>query len=89
MFNVTVDMAVECAHEGIMVDMGQVCCAGSRTYVQAGIYDEFVKRSAERAARRTVGSPFDLGNENGTLVGMGDTYTSRISIADFITITYN
>ncbi|KAK2171980.1 hypothetical protein NP493_1008g00066 [Ridgeia piscesae] len=62
------DKAVECAHEGIMVDMGQVCCAGSRTYVQAGIYDEFVKRSAERAARRTVGSPFDLGNENGTLI---------------------
>ena len=51
-----------------MVDMGQVCCAGSRTYVQAGIYDEFVKRSADRAARRTVGSPFDPSNESGTLV---------------------
>ncbi|KAK2171982.1 hypothetical protein NP493_1008g00071 [Ridgeia piscesae] len=62
------DMAVECAHQAIMVDMGQVCCAGSRTYVQAGIYDEFVKRSAERAARRTVGSPFDPSNETGTLI---------------------
>ncbi|KAI0239677.1 Aldehyde dehydrogenase [Lamellibrachia satsuma] len=59
------DVAVESAHMAIMTDSGQVCCAGSRTYVQAGIYDEFVKRSAERAARRTVGSPFDPANENG------------------------
>ena len=56
-----------------MSDNGQVCCAGSRTYVQAGIYDEFVKRSAERAARRTVGSPFDPTNENGPQVWTAQT----------------
>ena len=59
---------MESAHEAIMMDVGQVCVAGSRTYVQAGIYEEFVKRSAERAARRTVGSPLDPATENGPQV---------------------
>ncbi|EDW27337.1 GL21084 [Drosophila persimilis] len=40
--------------------MGQCCCAGSRTFVEDKIYDEFVERSAERAKKRTVGNPLDL-----------------------------
>ncbi|KAI0220811.1 Aldehyde dehydrogenase, partial [Lamellibrachia satsuma] len=67
------DVAVDSAHEAIMTDNGQMCCAGSRTYVQAGIYDEFVKRSAERAARRTVGSPFDPASENGPQIDEAQT----------------
>ena len=59
---------MESAHEAVMMDVGQVCVAGSRTYVQAGIYEEFVKRSAERAARRQVGSPLDPAIENGPQV---------------------
>ncbi len=35
-----------------------MCCAGSRTFVQEGIYDEFVKRSVELAKKRKVGNPF-------------------------------
>ncbi len=35
-----------------------MCCAGSRTFVQEGIYDEFVKRSVEFAKKRKVGNPF-------------------------------
>lgn len=42
--------------------------AGSRTYVQDKIYDEFVERSAERAKKRTVGNPFDLSVEQGPQV---------------------
>ncbi|CAH1787709.1 unnamed protein product [Owenia fusiformis] len=45
--------------------MGQVCCAGSRTYVQEGIYDEFVKKSVDRAKSRKIGNPFDLDTESG------------------------
>lgn len=37
---------------------GQVCFAASRTFVQEGIYDEFVKRSAALATTRKVGDPF-------------------------------
>lgn len=41
-----VDMAkaVEDAHQAIFFNQGQVCCAGSRTFVQDSIYDEFVER---------------------------------------------
>ncbi len=40
------------------MNQGQVCFAASRTFVQEGIYDEFVKRSAALAATRKVGDPF-------------------------------
>lgn len=62
------DYAVETAHFGLFFNMGQCCCAGSRTYVEDSIYDEFVARSAERAKKRTVGDPFDLGVEQGPQV---------------------
>ena len=32
------------------------------------IYDEFVKRSAERAKSRVIGNPFDLKTEQGPQV---------------------
>ena len=47
---------------------GQCCCAGSRLMVQEGIYDEFVAKATERAAKRTVGEPFS-GAEQGPQVG--------------------
>ena len=59
---------MEGAHNSIMFNMGQVCCAGSRTYVHESIYDEFVKRSVERAKKRTTGDPFKKENENGPQV---------------------
>jgi len=62
------DKAVELSHQAIMANMGQVCCGGSRTFVQDSIYDEFVKRSVERAKKRTVGDPFELTNENGAQI---------------------
>ncbi|EDV33005.1 uncharacterized protein Dana_GF22728 [Drosophila ananassae] len=62
------DYAVETAHFGLFFNMGQCCCAGSRTYVEDKIYDEFVERSAERAKKRTVGNPFDLKTEQGPQV---------------------
>ncbi|KAJ8961512.1 hypothetical protein NQ318_014762 [Aromia moschata] len=56
-----VDEAVEIAHNGIFSNQGQICCAASRTFVQAGIYDEFVKKSVAKAKARTVGDPFKSG----------------------------
>ncbi|PSN34860.1 Aldehyde dehydrogenase, partial [Blattella germanica] len=60
-----IDYAVEQAHFGLFFNMGQCCCAGSRTFVEDSIYDEFVERSAARAKNRTVGNPFDLSVEQG------------------------
>lgn len=59
------DYAVETSHFGLFFNMGQTCCAGSRTFVEDKIYDEFVERSAERAKKRTVGNPFELHVEQG------------------------
>lgn len=53
-----VDEAVETAHNGLFFNQGQVCCAGSRVFVHAKIYDEFVAKSAARAAKRTLGDCF-------------------------------
>ena len=50
-----------------MTNMGQCCIAGSRTFVHEDIYDEFVRKSVERAKRRTVGDPWD-NPENGPQV---------------------
>ncbi|XP_068179894.1 aldehyde dehydrogenase, mitochondrial-like [Antennarius striatus] len=57
--------AVEQSHFALFFNQGQCCCAGSRTFVQADVYDEFVERSVERAQRRVVGNPFDLKTEQG------------------------
>uniref|UniRef100_A0A3Q2CHE8 aldehyde dehydrogenase (NAD(+)) n=2 Tax=Cyprinodon variegatus TaxID=28743 RepID=A0A3Q2CHE8_CYPVA len=59
------DVAVEQAHQGVFFNAGQCCTAGSRIFVEDSIYDEFVRRSVERAKRRIVGSPFDPTTEQG------------------------
>ena len=66
--SVTVDYAVEMSHQALFVHQGQVCIAGSRTFVQEDIYDDFVKKSVERAKKRTVGDPFEATNEGGPQV---------------------
>ncbi|XP_070564297.1 aldehyde dehydrogenase 1A1-like [Ptychodera flava] len=63
--DVDMEFAVEKAHVALFNNMGQVCVAGSRTFVQEDIYDEFVKKSVERAKKRTIGNPFDGQNESG------------------------
>jgi aldehyde dehydrogenase (NAD+) len=52
------DQAVAWASHGIFWNQGQVCCAGSRIFVQASIYDEFLKRFTEKTKSLKVGDPF-------------------------------
>jgi aldehyde dehydrogenase (NAD+) len=59
------DQAIEGCHFALFFNQGQVCCAGSRLYVEEKIYDEFVEKSVARAGRRTVGDPFDASTEQG------------------------
>jgi len=62
------NQAVEGAHAALFFNQGQVCCAGSRLYVEAKCHDEFVERSVERARRRKVGDPFEPTTEQGPQV---------------------
>uniref|UniRef100_A0A1B6HBZ2 Aldehyde dehydrogenase domain-containing protein n=1 Tax=Homalodisca liturata TaxID=320908 RepID=A0A1B6HBZ2_9HEMI len=66
--DVDVDKAVEIAYEAVFINGGQACCAGTRTFVQDTIYDAFVKKAAERAAKRKVGDPFSDETEQGPQV---------------------
>ena len=55
---IDLDEAVQIAHDAIFFNHGQNCCAGSRTFVQAGIYDKFVAKAKAKADGRTVGNPW-------------------------------
>uniref|UniRef100_A0A8C7ALA0 Aldehyde dehydrogenase 1 family member A3 n=1 Tax=Neovison vison TaxID=452646 RepID=A0A8C7ALA0_NEOVI len=59
------DLAVECAHQGVFFNQGQCCTAASRVFVEEQIYTEFVRRSVEHAKKRPVGDPFDVRTEQG------------------------
>lgn len=67
-----VDWAVDQAHFALFFNQGQCCCAGSRTYVQEDVYNEFVERSVEKAKARVVGNPFDFKTEQGPQVRAGN-----------------
>jgi aldehyde dehydrogenase (NAD+) len=62
------EKAVEGSHFALFYNQGQCCCAGSRTFVEDKVYDEFVERSVSRAKKRTVGNPFDKATEQGPQV---------------------
>ncbi|KAK5003061.1 Aldehyde dehydrogenase, partial [Elasticomyces elasticus] len=53
-----IDNAISWVNFGIFFNHGQCCCAGSRVYVQEGIYDKFIQRFKERAQKNVVGDPF-------------------------------
>jgi aldehyde dehydrogenase (NAD+) len=53
------DYAVQMAHFGLFFNQGQCCCAGSRVFVEEGIYDDFVAKSIELAKGKVVGNPYD------------------------------
>ena len=53
------DNAVYWAVEAIFRNAGQICLAGSRLFVQKGIYEEFMARFTAAAEALTIGDPFD------------------------------
>lgn len=60
--------AIAGAHNALFFNQGQCCCAGSRLFVEASCYDEFVERSVQRAKDRIVGDPFNDKTEQGPQV---------------------
>ena len=63
-----IDTAVAGAADAIFFNQGQVCSAGSRLFVQQGIYEEVVAGVSEIAANMKVGSGFDESTQMGPLV---------------------
>ncbi|KAJ3933927.1 MAG: aldehyde dehydrogenase [Lentinula lateritia] len=63
-----VEQAVNWAAHGIYWNHGQACCAGSRIFVQSGIYDEFLSKFTEKTRSLKVGDPFDLDSYQGPQV---------------------
>ena len=53
-----IENAISWVNFGIFFNHGQCCCAGSRIYVQEGIYDKFVEAFKKRAEANKVGDPF-------------------------------
>lgn len=65
------DMAIDGLQLGILFNQGQVCCAGSRVFVQEGIYDEFVAAAVDAFNKVTVGNPLDPNTQMGAQVDQG------------------
>ncbi|MBD2385370.1 aldehyde dehydrogenase family protein [Cylindrospermum sp. FACHB-282] len=62
------DAAIAGAYNGLFLNQGQCCCAGSRVFVEEKCYDDFVDRTVENAKQRIVGNPFDPQTEQGPQV---------------------
>lgn len=62
------DDAVAGAFMGIFFNQGQVCCAGSRLFVEQKIYDQFTEALASSAASLKQGPGLDTDSRIGPLV---------------------
>ncbi|MDT4957987.1 MAG: aminomuconate-semialdehyde/2-hydroxymuconate-6-semialdehyde dehydrogenase [Pseudonocardiales bacterium] len=68
MADADLDRAVAGTIDGIFRNQGEVCLAGSRLFVQRGIYDEFCERYVAAAEALVVGDPRDPATQVGPLV---------------------
>ncbi|EER62070.1 Aldehyde Dehydrogenase [Acidovorax delafieldii 2AN] len=62
------DKAAQAAAVGIFSNQGEVCIAGSRLYVQNGIYDRFMDKVAQYAQGMRPGDPLDPATTMGAIV---------------------
>ncbi|MFL6332407.1 MAG: aldehyde dehydrogenase family protein, partial [Pyrinomonadaceae bacterium] len=63
-----IEQAVNGAMMGIFFNQGQVCCAGSRLFLDARVKDEFLDRFKEKSSRVRVGDPMDKNTQMGPQV---------------------
>jgi aldehyde dehydrogenase (NAD+) len=62
-----IDQAIEGIIAGIYFNQGHVCCAGSRLFVQEGIYSTVVKKLRDRIQTLRVGNPLDKNTDIGAI----------------------
>lgn len=65
------EKALDGAQMGILFNQGQVCSAGSRIFVQEGIYDRFVADLKEAFEKINVGLPWEEDTQMGCQVSEG------------------
>lgn len=65
------EQAIDGLQLGILFNQGQVCCAGSRVFVQEGIYDKFVAAAVEAFGKVKVGDPLDPNTQMGSQINAG------------------
>lgn len=62
-----IDQAIEGVIAGIYFNQGHVCCAGSRLFVQEGIYPKVIKKLRDRIQTLRVGNPLDKNTDIGAI----------------------
>lgn len=62
------EMAMDGLQMGILFNQGQVCCAGSRVFVQENIYDRFVEEAVKRFNKVKVGLPWKEETQMGSQI---------------------
>jgi len=65
------EKALDGVQMGILFNQGQVCCAGSRIFVEEAIYDKFVKELVKRFKAIKVGDPMDKATQMGSQINVG------------------
>ncbi|KAK1230167.1 hypothetical protein PQX77_006761 [Marasmius sp. AFHP31] len=62
------EKAVAWAAHGVFWNHGQACCAGTRIFVQSGIYDKFLQKFTEKSKQIKLGDPFAKDTDQGPQV---------------------
>ncbi len=62
-----IDQAIEGVVNGIFFNQGEVCCAGSRLFVQESIAEPFIERLKDRLSTLRVGDPMDKNTDVGAI----------------------
>lgn len=76
------EKAIDGAMMGILFNQGQVCCAGSRLFLQEGIYDQFLEKLTEKFGQVVVGDPLDENTQMGAQINIGQVEKIK-SYVDF------
>ncbi|MEM0999507.1 MAG: aldehyde dehydrogenase family protein [Bacteroidota bacterium] len=63
----SIDQAVEGIINGIYFNQGHVCCAGSRLFVQEGVYETVIRKLKDRMETLIVGDPLDKNTDVGAI----------------------
>jgi aldehyde dehydrogenase (NAD+) len=62
-----IDQAVEGIISGIYFNQGHVCCAGSRLFVQEGVFAPVIRKLRDRISTLRVGNPLDKNTDIGAI----------------------
>lgn len=62
------EQAMDGLQVGILFNQGQVCCAGSRVFVQEGIYDKFVEEAVKAFGNVSQGDPMSMDTQIGSQI---------------------